>query len=120
MLEQQKPDMNINGNQPAEEPSYRASEAFGEDRNVYAYPSSRGLSGYGVASTICGLCGIFFPLTIFAGIGIGIAGVARRRSDVLSWVGIVLSVLILVLDIFTMVKVCSDPNAMGFMQQMWQ
>lgn len=104
----------------AEQSAYQAPEAFGEDRNAYAYPSARGMSGYGVASILCALCSFFCMLTVFAGIGLGIAGVARRRSDILSWVGIVLSVAFLIYNIVTLVQVCSNPAAMDFLQQISQ
>lgn len=90
------------------------SSAFGDDRNQYAYPSSKGMSGLGVASAICALCSFFLPILVFVSTGLGIAGLVRRRSDVLCWIGLVLSVIFLVYNIIVLAQFCGSP----FMQEM--
>ena len=108
MSDQIREPENAVGENNTQENVYNASDAFGADPNSYAYPSSKGLSGYGVASIICGLFGFFCMLTVFAGIGIGIAGIARDRRDVLSCIGLVLSVVFLIVNIVSLVRFCGS------------
>ena len=70
----------------------------------------RALSGLGVTSAVCGLCGYFFLLSAFFGVIFGLLGIARDRRDVLSWAGILLSVIFIVLGIASMCRLCSGPG----------
>jgi len=92
--------------------------AFGRDDNNYAYPSAKGMSGFGVGSIICALCSFFCLLTAFVGIGLGIAGLVRSRKDVLSYIGIALSAGFLIYNIVTLVTLCSSGRLQDIMASM--
>ncbi len=94
------------------------SPAFGEDSNRYAYPASRGMSGLGVGSVICALCSFFCMITGFVAIGLGIAGLVRRRGDVLCWVGLVLAAGFMAYNIATLVQLCSGTQLQDIMSGM--
>jgi len=97
-----------NNQNTAPDISPAVSPAFSEDRNQYAYPSSKGMSGLGVGSVICALCSFFLPILVFVAAGLGIAGLVRRRSDPLCWIGLVLSVVFLVYNIIVLAQFCGS------------
>lgn len=70
--------------------------------------SPKGLSGLGVSSAVCALCGYFAPLFALAGIAFGITGLMRSRKDLLCWIGIALSAFFLISGIITMYRLCGS------------
>lgn len=85
------------------------------DRNESTAPSApKALSGFGAAGVVCGLFSYLFPLCALFGIGTAAAGIARDRRDWLSWVGLGLSVVMLIVNIIGIAKACSNGNLAAF------
>ncbi len=79
-----------------------------------AHSAPKALSGYGAAAVVGGLFSYLFPLCALFGLGAAAAGITRDKRDWLSWAGLCLSVIMLVVNIIGMAKACSNGNLAAF------
>ena len=71
----------------------------------------KAMSGIGVSSVLCGLLSFLLPLAGFFGIGFAIRGITRDRRDILCYIGLCLSVVMLLVSISDISRVCSSTDA---------